>query len=146
MPVTRRSRTLSAEPADVWRTVGDPYGLPRWWPQVERVEQVSRSGFTQVLRGPKTGRLVRADFRLVVLDAPTDIAWEQELEDTAFARVLRFSRTSVRVGPHRDGGTIVDLMLEQKLQGFALLGGLMVRRAARSTLDGALDGLAALHG
>lgn len=145
MPTTRRTAFVAAPPSEVWRTVGDPHGLPRWWPGVTRVEQVRAGGFTQVLKGPKTGRQVRADYRLVTLERPTEIAWEQELEDSPFARVLRYARTSVRLTPDDDGGTRVDLVVEQKLQGFALFGGVMVRRASRRQLTEALDALKALY-
>ena len=144
MPVTRRSGLVAAPPEELWRTVGDPHQLPRWWPGVMRVEQVRRGGFTQVLKGPKTGRQIRADFRLTVLEKPSEIAWEQELEDSPFARVLRSARFAVRLSPDADG-TRVDLLVEQRLQGFAFFGGVMVRRATKRQLGEALDGLRALH-
>ena len=49
MPLTRRSRRLGARPDDVWRVVGDPQHLPRWWPRVQRVEADDGEAFTQVL-------------------------------------------------------------------------------------------------
>ena len=144
MPTTRRRRTLGADAAAVWRTVGDPHHLPRWWPRVERVEQVDAGGFTEVLRTAK-GRAVRADFRLAELEAPRVIAWEQEVEGTPFERVLSSSRTTVRLTEAGDGATEVELELRQGLRGLARLGGLLVRRAGRRALDEALDALATLH-
>ena len=47
--------------------------------------------------------------------------------------------------PEGDGSTRVTLEQEQKLRGMARLGGVMVRRAARRALDGALEGLESLH-
>jgi uncharacterized protein YndB with AHSA1/START domain len=144
VPTTRRVRTLGADPAAVWRTVGDPHHLPRWWPRVERVEQVEAAGFTELLRTAK-GRAVRADFRLAELDAPRAVAWEQQVQGTPFERVLASSRTTVRLTALDDGATAVELELRQGLRGLARLGGLLVRRAARRALDEALDGLELLH-
>lgn len=142
MPTVRRTRRLAASPAAVWALVGDPHRLAGWWPRVERVEQVTEGRFTQVLR-TRSGRGVRADFRLAELDAPRLIVWEQELEGTPFARVLARSRTSVRLdadGPQ----TRVRLELTQALRGLSVLGAVPVRRAAGRTLEEALDALEAL--
>jgi len=43
-----------------------------------------------------------------------------------------------------EGTTRVAITLAQRLRGLGLLGGFMVRSAARKQLDGALDGLEAL--
>jgi uncharacterized protein YndB with AHSA1/START domain len=141
----RRSRIVAAAPDDVWATVGDPYHLPRWWPRVERVELVQGDGFTQLLRTDK-GRAVRADFRVLQSRRPELRRWRQEVEGTPFEGILAWSETEIRLAPHGGGGTRVELVQEQKMKGMARLGGFMVRRAARRALDGALDGLEALHG
>jgi carbon monoxide dehydrogenase subunit G len=141
----RRSRVVAAAPDDVWATVGDPYHLPRWWPRVERVELVQGDGFTQLLRTDK-GRAIRADFRVVTSRRPELRRWRQEVEGTPFAGILAWSETEIRLEPAGDESTRVTLELEQKLRGMARFGGFMVRRATRRALDGALDGLEALHG
>ena len=81
MPTTRRSRILAAPPDRVWKVLGDPHHLPRWWPKVRRVEAVTGEHFTQVMRTEK-GKDVRADFRIVEEDAPRLLRWQQEMEGT----------------------------------------------------------------
>jgi uncharacterized protein YndB with AHSA1/START domain len=141
MPSARRSRILAAPLDELWRTIGDPHHLPRWWPRVERVEDVDGDAFTELMRTAK-GKAVRADFRLLETDERAhSLTWEQQLEGTPFARVLKEARTRVSL-ELADGGTRVTIELEQKLTGFfPRFGGFMVRRAAAATLDQALDGL-----
>ena len=141
----RRSRVVAAPPEELWATVGDPYHLPRWWPRVERVELVQGDGFTQLLRTDK-GRAIRADFRVVQSRRPELRRWRQEVDGTPFEGILAWSETEIRLEPAGDGSTRVTLVQEQKLRGMARLGSVMVRRAARRGLDGALEGLASLHG
>jgi uncharacterized protein YndB with AHSA1/START domain len=141
----RRSRVVAAPPDELWATVGDPYHLPRWWPRVERVELVQGDGFTQLLRTDK-GRAIRADFRVVTSRRPELRRWRQEVDGTPFEGILAWSETEIRLEPAGDGSTRVTLQQEQKLRGMARLGGVMVRRAARRALDGALEGLESLHG
>ncbi len=143
MPTVRRSRTLRATPQDVWAIVGDAYHLPRWWPRVTRVEDVAADAFTQVLTTTK-GVPVRADFHVVESAAPSVRRWSQQLVNTPFERVLALSEVEVRLVADGDGATRVALSLVQRLQGMALLGSFLVRRAARRQLDEALDGLEAL--
>jgi uncharacterized protein YndB with AHSA1/START domain len=144
VPVTRRAATVSETPATVWQTVADPHQLPRWWPRVERVEGVSGSGFTQVLRSDR-GALVRADFRVGQRNKPRVVTWEQDLEGTPFAKLLRRAVTTVTLEP-AEAGTRVEVRLEQRLQGISRFGGFMVKRAARKQLDGALEALTGLYG
>ena len=141
MPTARRSRTLAAPLDELWQTIGDPHHLPRWWPRVERVEDVEDGAFTELMRTSK-GKAVRADFRLLETDEQAhSLTWEQLLDGTPFARVLSEARTRVSL-EQADGGTRVTIELEQKLTGFfPRFGGFMVRRAATATLDEALDGL-----
>jgi uncharacterized protein YndB with AHSA1/START domain len=141
VPTARRSRIVAAPLEELWETIGDPHHLPRWWPRVERVEDVEDGAFTELMRTAK-GKAVRADFRLLETDWQAhSLTWEQQLEGTPFARVLRESRTQVSLEP-AEGGTRVTIELEQKLSGFfPRFGGFMVRRAAAATLDEALDGL-----
>jgi carbon monoxide dehydrogenase subunit G len=141
----RRSRVVAAAPDELWATVGDPYHLPRWWPRVERVELVQGDGFTQLLR-TDLGGAIRADFRVVQSLRPELRRWRQEVEGTPFAGILAWSETEIRLEPEGSGSTRVTLEQEQKLRGMARFGGFMVRRATRRALDGALEGLEALHG
>jgi uncharacterized protein YndB with AHSA1/START domain len=144
MPTARRSRTIGAAPERVWQTVGDPHHLPRWWPRVERVEDVRGDRFTEVL-GTGQGHSVRADFRVVESRAPERRVWEQELEGSPFERVFAAARTEVKLLPD-EAGTRVTLVVRLRLRGAARLGGWVVRRATARVLDEALGALEALHG
>ena len=139
MPATRRSRVVGAQPTAVWDVVSDPYHLPRWWPRVQRVEDVGRRRWTEVLRTQK-GRAVRADQRLEESETPHLRRWSQQLADTPFEKVLAEAVTEVRLEAE-EGGTRVTLVLRRRLRGTARLGGMFFRRAARRQLDEALDGL-----
>ncbi len=219
MLIVRRSRTIEASPEDLWDVLGDPHHLPRWWPRVSRVEAVTLTGtgdldaFTEVLTGP-SGKIVRADFKLLEQIDRQRILWSQQVENTPFARVLRRAETEITIAGtsegraagglaseghaagglapegraagglaperHAAGGlasegraaggladghgehstvTEVTIELRQELQGFSprpgsgsWIGGLsrfgspLVRRAARSTIDEALDGLERIVG
>jgi uncharacterized protein YndB with AHSA1/START domain len=146
MPSARRSRTIAAPPEQLWELIGDPHHLPRWWPRVERVEDVEGDAFTEVMRTSK-GKLVRADFRMRRSPAgERAVVWEQQLEGTPFARLLSSAETHVRLEEASEG-TSVTIELHQKLTGmFPRFGGFIVRRAAASTIDEALDGLERIGG
>ena len=154
MPTARRSRIIAAPVSELWELVCDPHHLPRWWPRVERVEDVGDGAFTELMRTSK-GKAVRADFLLVHADADEhSLTWEQQLEGSPFARVLSSSQTHLTLhsegeGRGRGGGeaTSVTIELRQKLSGFfPRFGGFMVRRAAAATIDEALDGLERVSG
>ena len=147
MPTTRRTRNVAAAPERVWELIADPHHFPRWWPGVTRMEGVDRDRWTQVFVTKKR-RPVRADFQLLESVAPGADGpalggrrrWEQELVGSPFERVLRRSITEVRIEP-AGGGTKVTIEERQKLRGYSRLAGLMLRRASRTRLEGALDGL-----
>ena len=157
MPTARASRRIAAPAEQLWRIVSDPYHLPRWWPRVERVEDVDAGAFTEVMR-TKKGRTVRADFDLVRADEPAGtVVWEQRLAGTPFAGVLSFSETELRVVPAAEASD-VTIQMRQELSGTApgapaaegepaakrrkpSLGGWLLRRAAQRTIKEALDGL-----
>lgn len=139
----RRTRLLDVSPEEVWRTVGDPYHLPRWWPRVDRVEGSDGKRFTEVLRSTR-GASVRADFRVVDRKVGKRMAWEQEVDGTPFERMMKAARTTLLLEP-ATGGTEVSLELDVRLAGMARLGGFQVRRALTKQLDEALKGLAGLH-
>jgi uncharacterized protein YndB with AHSA1/START domain len=144
MASAQRTRTLPASPEALWELIADADHMPRWWPGVERMEGVTRERFTQVFK-TKRGRPVRADFRVVVSEAPTLRSWEQEVAGTPFERVLRSSVIEVRLAPAA-AGTEVTISQEQKLRGYSRTGGFLARRAAASKLAEAMDGLARITG
>jgi uncharacterized protein YndB with AHSA1/START domain len=142
---------VNASIEDVWSVVADPYQMPRWWPQVERVEGVDDDRFTHVFVSSRR-RTVRADFRLVASEPPGDggrrghRTWTQELKGTPFERVLQESVTEVVVEPTPEGGTRVTIAQAHKLKGTSRLGALSMRRATSRRLDQALDGLVRILG
>jgi uncharacterized protein YndB with AHSA1/START domain len=146
VPTTQRTRTIEAPAGELWQLINDPHHLPRWWPRVARVEAVEQDAFTEVLASPR-GRLVRADFQVVSRDeGALVICWDQRIDGTPFARLLARAETELRL-ESTGRATTVTIELRQKLRGvFANLGASRVRRAARATLDEALDGLERIVG
>jgi uncharacterized protein YndB with AHSA1/START domain len=144
VPTARRSRTIAAPVDELWGLVRDPHHLPRWWPRVTRVEDVEDGAFTEVMSTSK-GKLVRADFDLVLADEDArTLRWDQRVEGTPFARLLKSAQTEMRLTPAAGSmpATEVTIELRQALTGFfPRFGGFMVRRAAAATIDEALDGL-----
>lgn len=144
MPRVSRSRTIAAEPGQVWDLVSDPHNLPRWWPRTQRVEDVCDPGgrhahWTAVL-GTQRGAGVRADFRCTGSSQGIRYAWEQEVAGTPFERILKAS--SLEIGLDRDAdATRVTLTSEERLRGLSRLGSTMMRGAARRRLDEALEGI-----
>jgi uncharacterized protein YndB with AHSA1/START domain len=155
---------------ELWRVICDPHHLPRWWPRVNRVEDVDERAFTEVMTTAK-GKVVRADFHIVeVQESMHSLRWEQSVQGTPFERVLKAAETEVSltalgpgVSPAPGAGangqgdragqgsaaaaTYVTIELRQTLNGFfTRFGGYMVRRAAASTIEGALDGLERISG
>jgi uncharacterized protein YndB with AHSA1/START domain len=167
VPSASASRTIAMPLAELWELIADPHHLPRWWPRVDRVEDVEGGAFTEVMRTAK-GKLVRADFHVLQSDEPGhSLTWEQQLEGTPFARLLSEARTRVTLAPAATEaratrapgpaaepatapagvGTHVTIELHQRLTGFfPRFGGFMVSRAAAKTLDEALDGLERIGG
>jgi uncharacterized protein YndB with AHSA1/START domain len=139
MPTVTRSRTIAAPQQQLWDLVSDPYHLPRWWPMVQRVEDVSEDAWTTVATSSR-GRAVRFDWSRVYIDPPQRIVWRQELEQTPFERFMRESVTGVILQPAGES-TKVELRIVRKLRGLARFGGIQMRRAVRRELDAALDGL-----
>jgi uncharacterized protein YndB with AHSA1/START domain len=140
VPSVRRARTIAAGSETIWGLLSDPAQLPRWWPDVVRVEEATQLAWTKVLATPK-GKTVRADFTRIAADAPRRIAWQQEVDESPFERILTENRTEVELEPDADGTTRVQLVSVQRLRGLSRLGGFMFRRATRRKLDEALDGL-----
>ena len=130
---------------EVWKLISDPYNLPRWWPRTARVENVDhrdggrRSRWTKVLQTAE-GRGVRADYRCLSSAEGERYVWEQEIEGTPFEKHLRAWQVEIGVR-ERDGGTEVSLASVQTLKGLSRFGSPMMRKAQRSQLDEALDGI-----
>jgi uncharacterized protein YndB with AHSA1/START domain len=139
--VTRRSRLIAAPVQEVWTVLADPWSLPRWWPYTQRVEGVDESGWTTVLANERSGRGVRADWRLETSEAPAHRRWAQDLEDSPFARLFTRHVVDARLEP-ASGGTTVTLAFDQRIRGWARLAPFVVRSAMRRQLDDALAALA----
>lgn len=142
MARTTRSRSIDAAPEHVWELVSDPDYLPRWWPGVVRVEDVSAERFTQVC-ATKRGRPVRMDQRVTVSDPPGCRAWSQDVLGTPFERLVTAWTTTITVTRSGQGST-VTITEDQDLKGSFKLGLPLQWRPARRRLDGALAALADL--
>ena len=139
MPTVRASRTLHATPEAIWRVVGDPSHLTRWWPRARRVEAATEETWTVAFRTQK-GKTIRVDFELLDSQEPNRRSWYQRLENSPFEKLLSESVTEVIVENDGDGST-VTLIARQKMRGLSKLGGPVVRKASRKLLGEALDGL-----
>jgi uncharacterized protein YndB with AHSA1/START domain len=143
----RRTLTIAAAPQRVWELLADPHHMPRWWPGVQRMEDVCEDRFTQVFLTRKA-RPVRVDLRLLASEPPDPHGsgrrcWEQELAGTPFQRVLNESITEVWLEPEADG-VRVTIEQRQRLRGYSRTGGFLLRRATGAKLDQALEGLRGL--
>ena len=134
---------MQASAPDIWRVVGDPHHLPRWWPKITRVEGVDTDGFTQVFQTSK-GRRLRVDYRILDREEGERARWAQMIQDTPFERFLRSAETEVRLDDATTAGTTVTITVDQQPRGFSRLGGFLLRGGARKQLDDALAGLAEL--
>jgi uncharacterized protein YndB with AHSA1/START domain len=144
VPRVSRSRLIAADGDRVWELVSDPHSLPRWWPRAKRVEDVrgagsARAHWTAVLETER-GSGVRADYRCTGSTEGRRYAWEQDVEGTPFARILRSSKLEIGLEPQPDG-TKVILTSDETLRGLSRLGSTMMRGASRRRLDEALSGL-----
>ncbi|MEJ7875311.1 MAG: SRPBCC family protein [Solirubrobacterales bacterium] len=143
MKVTR-TRTVAAPPGRVWDLVSDPHSLPRWWPKVMRVEDVTgradRSRWTAVLE-TDSGNGVRADFRSTASTQDRRFAWSQDLAGTAFERILSSASVEITLEPAGEGATSVRLVSDESLKGLSRFGSPMLRGAVRRRLDEAFEGI-----
>ena len=142
MPVVTEQADLAAPLERVWKVVSDPYSLPRWWPRVQRVEEVTDAGWTMVLMSDR-GKPIRADYSLTRSRPMELLEWNQELEETPFERMLSLSRLLFEF-EWDDHVTVVLVRSTERLRGLARLGSPMVRRATRKRLNQALDQLGEL--
>lgn len=137
----KRSRTVAADAETVWQLVSDPWSLPRWWPDTERVEEATPATWTKVLRSQR-GKPVRADYTRVEANPPKVLEWRQEIAESPFERFLREARTRIVLTEEGPGTTRIEIAAVRRLRGLALFGGVMIRRATARQLDEALAGLA----
>ena len=146
MPRVTRRRVVAASRERVWDLVSDPYQLPRWFPRVQRVEDVRevqgkrRSQWTSVLL-TEAGSAVRADYRCVSSAERERYIWEQEIEGTPFDRILRKAVLEIHLDGQGEESTSVTLRSDESLRGLSRLGSPMMRRAVRRRLNEALDGI-----
>ena len=140
MKASRRGE-VGATPEEVWALLRDPYRLPAWWPGVERVEEVSDDAWTKVLRAPRAGKAVRADFTLAGCEEPRHLSWRQEIAESPFERIMSAASYEFDLEPAGETGTRLTLTSRVRLRGMSRLGWLQVRRAAVRRLDEALAGL-----
>jgi uncharacterized protein YndB with AHSA1/START domain len=144
VPVVTEHSGFDAPLERVWDVVSDPYSLPRWWPRVQRVEEVSDAGWTMVLVSER-GKPIRADYTLTRNRPMELLEWQQELEETPFERMLSLSRLIIELEWDDDAlATAVVLRSTERLRGLARLGSPMVRRATRKRLSQALERLGEL--
>ena len=136
----KRYRVIDAAPEAVWDLVSDPHHLPRWWPQVQRVEEVTDDAWTKVLKSPK-GKTVRADYTRLESRPGRRVVWRQEVEESPFEAILEEAVTTISIEPEGDDATRVELRSEQELAGRYRYGGFLLKRATRRQLDEALDGI-----
>jgi uncharacterized protein YndB with AHSA1/START domain len=145
MPRVSRKRLIDAAPEQVWALVSDPHHLPRWWPRTLRVEDVRqvqgerRSRWTTVL-ATERGTGVRVDYRCTGATTGERYVWEQDIEGTPFAKILRSAALEIHL-QGRNGTTVVTLAGIEKLRGLSRLGSPMMRRAIARRLNEALDGI-----
>jgi len=145
-----RSRVVAAPVAEVWKVIEDPFQMPRWWPNVERMEGVAEDRFTQVFK-TKRRRTVRADFRILASEPPGGDytsghrSWTQEVAGTPFEPVLHESITEIVAEPDQ-GGTKITIAQRQRLRGYSKTGALAMRSATAKRLDQALEGLTRIFG
>lgn len=140
MPRISRARTIPAPRDDVWDVVSDPYHLPRWWPRVQRVEEVVGNAWTKVMISSR-GRAVRSDYTRIETDAPRRMLWRHEVDESPFEGLLAESTIELELEPEGEDRTRVRLTADQSLRGKTRFGGMMVRRATKRNLDEALEGL-----
>jgi len=139
---TSRSREIGAPVEDVWNVVSDPYHLPRWWPGVTRVQDVSEQSFTEVVP-TKRGKPMRLDFRVAESVPLQRRSWSQSLPGTPFERLLEAWSTTITLADLGDR-TLVTIDEFQQLRGSFRMALPLQRRPARRRVDAALAGLAEL--
>jgi uncharacterized protein YndB with AHSA1/START domain len=140
---TVRRRAIPTSQADAWSVISDPHHLPRWWPETQRVENVTGNGegmsWTQVL-GTRKGRGVRADYTCTDWREGEVFGFGQHIEGTPFEKHLRGQDVLISVTPS-DGGSEVSIERDLRLRGVSRLGAPMMTRGGGRILEQALEGL-----
>ncbi|MEX1142343.1 MAG: SRPBCC family protein [Thermoleophilaceae bacterium] len=136
-----RTRTVPAPPERVWSVIANPERLVEWWPRVRRVEEADSATWTTVVASDRGGRVLRADYTRVGFEHPRHLSWRHEVAASPFERVMTSSVTDIDLEAVDGGTTAVTIRERIVLRGLSRLGGIQVRRAVRSKLDGALEGL-----
>lgn len=144
MKVSRKA-VVAAPPEEVWRVLSDPYRLPAWWPGVERVEEVTETAWTKVMRSPKGGKAVRADYSLDDAEPPRRLRWRHEVAASPFERIMSEALYDFELSAEGEG-TRVAVAARVRLRGLARLGALQVRHAMGRRLQEALDNLRQVFG
>jgi uncharacterized protein YndB with AHSA1/START domain len=134
------SGTIDATPETVWYWVADGGRLVSWWPRAERAEDVQGGRFTLVLRSSR-GVPVRVDGRVSQSRREQLQRWEQELDDTPFAKAMRRSAVELRIEPAEGERSLVTVTVERDLVQRGLTAGMLGRRAARRYANELLTGL-----
>lgn len=142
--IARRESVVAAGPEELWRVVGDPQQLPRWWPGVTRVEEASPEAWTTVLASDR-GKKVRADYTRVEAVPAELLVWRQEVEGSPFERILASALTTVSLSPAEEGASRVAIALDMTPRGWARFAPMQFRTAAARQVQGALDGLQGLY-
>ena len=138
------ARAVRAPRDEVWEVISDPYHLPRWWPRVERVEEVQDGAWTKVMISSR-GRAVRSDYTRAESEPPRRMLWRHEVDESPFERLLAEATIELELEELDRERTRVRLTADQSLRGKTRFGGMMVRRATKRTLNEALDGLRRLY-
>jgi uncharacterized protein YndB with AHSA1/START domain len=140
---TVRRRAIPASQAEAWSVISDPHHLPRWWPETQRVENVTGSGegmsWTQVL-GTRRGRGVRADYTCTDWNEGSAFGFDQAIAGTPFEKHLRAQHVLISV-TGGEGGSEVSIQRDLSLRGISRLGGPMMTRGGGRILERALERL-----
>ena len=142
--IARGETVVPAPPDEVWSLVSDPARLPQWWPGVTRVEEATAQAWTTVVQAPK-GRSVRIDYTRVGMEEGRRITWRQEVEQSPFERILAAATTEIAL-EQDDGGTRVQIALDQRPRGWARFAPLQFRAAGTRVVRAAVAGIEAVYG
>lgn len=141
----KRTRTFPVSPDAVFDVVSDPRQQNRWWPRVDRVENVDggagkeRTRWTNVLAAD-SGRRLRLDYRCTASTRPTRYMWEHELEGTMFENHMKSQTTEILLEPDGEG-TSMTIVSINELRGSARIAGFSMKGTQRDLLDMAFDAL-----
>ena len=139
LPSTSIEVPLSVSADQVWEWVADPGRLPRWWPDVDRVDRPGEATYVRWVTSPR-GRAVPMRFELSSLEPGVCVTWSQAIIGTAFERAVKSATEEISL-KSVDDGSLVRLTISRKLRGTAKLGSFFVRRGQKQQLALAAEGL-----